>query len=221
MQPLTETLMHSPLKNRIFRDVQLKDTLPGSDQSRYGLVNRALAAGEIWRIRRGMYVLDQAFRDRPCHPFAIAQALTPMSYVSFETALAWHDWIPEAVRVVTSVVPGRKRSSLETPDFGSFSFVPLALKRMAYLEGVSRQQADGQTFLLASPLRALFDLVCLRKLDWSGIDFLTDDLRIDHSALEPLSGIDCMAYLPVYKHQQTRRFIEALARHLSPPGADA
>jgi len=86
MQPLTERIMGSGLVNRVFFDSQLKRMLKGSEASRYGLVNRAVKAGEVHRIRRGLYVLDNKYRKVPLHPFALAQALEPGSYVSLETA---------------------------------------------------------------------------------------------------------------------------------------
>lgn len=215
MQTLTETIFHSNLKNRIFTEAQLKHKLPGSSQSRYGLMHRALRAGEIKRIRRGLYTLNNTLRDVPCYPFAIAQALVPFSYISFETALGWHGWIPEAVQEVASVVPGRKKGYCEHPGFGIFTFYPLALQKGYFLEGVIRQQVDKQTFLLAGPLRALFDLVCLRKMEWSGISPLIRGLRIEENILYRVDAKACEALKSVYKHRRTRHFIEVLAKQLA------
>ena len=215
MQTLTETIFHSNLKNRIFTEVQLKHRLTGSSQSRYGLMHRALQAGEIKRIRRGLYTLNDTLRDVPCHPFGIAQALAPFSYISFETALGWHGWIPESVQVVASVVPGRKKWFCEHPDFGIFTFYPLALEKGYFLEGVTRQQVDKQTFLLAGPLRALFDLVCLRKMEWTGISQLVRGLRIEEDILYSVNSMVCEALKSVYKHRRTRHFIASLAKQLA------
>jgi hypothetical protein len=41
-------------------------------------------------------MLGQSVRKNDVHPFAVAQALLPGSYVSFETALAFHGWIPHS-----------------------------------------------------------------------------------------------------------------------------
>jgi predicted transcriptional regulator of viral defense system len=40
------------------------------------------------------------------------------SYISFETALAYHGWIPERVFVTASVVPGRKSRRYENEKMG-------------------------------------------------------------------------------------------------------
>jgi predicted transcriptional regulator of viral defense system len=67
-----------------------------------------MKSGELVRLQRGLYVLADRYRAQPCHSFAVAQAFAPGSYISFETALAYHGWIPERVFVTASVVPGRK-----------------------------------------------------------------------------------------------------------------
>ena len=108
MQALTEQLLFHPLRERILDEGQLANIVGGSPARRYGLVNRALQAGELQRLMRGLYVLPQRFRQTCLHPFVIAQRLQATSYISFETALAWHGWIPEAVYSTASVTPGRK-----------------------------------------------------------------------------------------------------------------
>ena len=97
MQSLTEKIIDMNQANRVLNDMQLRRMLGGGNARRYGLVNRALKMGELHRLNRGLYVLDNKYRDYPLHPFALAQALMPGSYVSFETALSHHGWIPEAV----------------------------------------------------------------------------------------------------------------------------
>ena len=214
MQTLTQQLIDKGLANRVLSDAQLARLIEGSPQRRYSLVNRAMKAGELLRLRRGSYVLDAPFRDYPIHPFAIAQAFVPGSYVSFETALAHHGWIPEAVYTTASVTPGCKSSSYEHPQFDSFTFHPLAIQDGYFLERVERQQVDHQTFLLASPVRALMDLVCLRKSAWQGMDWLVEGLRIDHELLRGVTGADIRTLASVYKQKRVKDFLKALAREL-------
>ncbi len=220
MQKLTETIIHSDFKNRIITEVQLKRLLSGSNQRRYGLVHRAMQAGELRRIRRGIYILNNSLRDTSCNPFALAQAIYPSSYISFETALSWHGWIPERVVEIASVVSTRKKNYFNIPEFGIFTFSPLAITRFGFLRGVMRHQVDQQTFLLAQPLRALFDLVCQRKMEWSGLSALTHGLRIDETFLLAVDSSECHTYISLYKHQRTRHFIEKLSEYISTRGAD-
>lgn len=210
MQTLTQVLLEQGWDRRILDDAQLARLLGGSDARRYGLVNRALQAGELLRLKRGLYVMTPHFRQTLPHPFVVAQALLPASYVSFEAALAWHGWIPEAVYATTSVTPGRKSLSYEVQDYGQFVFHPLALASGYFLSGVQRVELEGQHCLLASPLRALLDLACLRKLAWQGLPALLEGMRLDEDELYNVPHAEIEQLRPVYKHQRVRDYLEAL-----------
>ncbi|WP_177421019.1 type IV toxin-antitoxin system AbiEi family antitoxin domain-containing protein [endosymbiont of Lamellibrachia barhami] len=214
MQTLTKQLIELKLANRVFTDAQLERVIEGSKQRRYHLVNRAIKAGELLRLRRGSYLLAEPFRNHPVHPFALAQAFAPGSYVSYETALAHHGWIPEAVYTTTSVTPGRKSLEYQHGSFGHFSFHPLAIQPGYFLELVDREQSRKQSMLVAKPIRALMDLVCLRKVEWQGVEWLDESLRIDYESLRQVTGADIRTLKLVYKHKRVIRFLDLLAREL-------
>lgn len=218
MQALTEKILEQQLGERVLNDVQLARILGGSDARRYGSVNRALRAGELQHVKRGLYLLPPRFRHDPVHPFALAQALLPTSYVSFESALSYHGWIPEAVYTSASVTPERKSRRYELEALGCFTFQPLAIQPGYFLEQVERLQLTGQTLLLAKPLRALMDWVCLRKLAWQGLDVLLDGMRLDEDLLHQLdssvTAADISALAQVYKHQRVRDYLQHFAREL-------
>ncbi len=214
MQVLTERVVEHGLRDKVLSDQQLDRLIGSSPASRYGLVNRALKAQELIRIRRGLYVLPSKYRTEPLHPFAVAQALAPGSYISFETALGAHGWIPEQVRVIASVVPGRKSSRLEHTVLGSFTFHPLALHPAHFLELIERRPLGSQVALLAHPLRAIVDLVTLRKLDWQGLPWLTQGLRIEEAQLRTITRLQVQTLLTVYKQKRPREFLRALAQEI-------
>jgi Predicted transcriptional regulator len=214
MQTLTQRIIDQGLANRLLSDTQLARLLDGSAQRRHNLVNRAMKAGELVRLRRGAYVLDDRFRTYPAHPFALAQAFVAGSYVSFETALAYHGWIPEAVYTTACVTPGRKTLTRDHPLFGSFSFHPLAIAPGHFLVQVERLQAVQQTMLVAKPFRALMDLVCLRKVEWQGMGWLVDGLRIDHEHLRNVADTDIRMLGAVYSQKRVKSFLHAFAREL-------
>lgn len=214
MQSLTERLIELELANRVLSYKQLARVVGGSPQRRYGLVNRAMKAGELLRLNRGSYLLAERFRDYPSHPFALAQAFVPGSYVSFETALAHHGWIPEAVYTTASVTPGRKSLDYEHPVFGRFSFHPLAIQAGYFLELVARVQITQQSLLVAEPFRALMDLVCLRKLEWQGMEWLTEGMRVDYEHLQNITSADIRTLELVYKQKRVNSFLKSLAREL-------
>ncbi len=215
MQTLVQKLIDQGLENRVLTEKQLARVLEGSQQRRYGLVNRALNAGELHRLSRGRYLLAERFRDYPGHPFALAQTFVQGSYVSFETALAYHGWIPEAVYTTSCVTPDRKTLVFESGKFGRFSFHPLAVNTDRFLELVQRVQITQQTMLVAEPIRALMDLVCLRKTQWQGLEWLLEGLRIDVEYLESIKQSDMDTLMLVYKQKRVKTFLNSLARALN------
>lgn len=207
MLTLAREISAAGLGSRILEDRQLADLIGGSAPRRYGLVNRAVKDGALVRIKRGKYVLGEQYRTDPIHPFAVAQSLVPGSYVSFETALAYHGWIPETVFTTASVSPGRKTVEYETPYFGRFDFHPLAIHPFYLLASVDRTSLGKQTALVAQPLRAILDLVALRKQSWQGLDWLTRGMRIDAAQLLSLKQSNFAALKPVYKHKAANAFL--------------
>jgi hypothetical protein len=217
MQTLTDILKNHGMANHLLTDVQLRRVLDGTAQRRYNLVNRALKAGELHRLRRGLYLLARPYRDYDCHPFGLAQMLRPGSYVSLETALSYYDWIPEAVYVTASIVPGRKSYQFESGLMGRFSFHPLAINTGHFLELVSRETVNQQTVLVAQPLRALMDLVCLRKLKWQGLEWFDKSMRIEPDLLETISVSQLRTLRLVYKQKRMQEFLRAFEEALGLP----
>jgi len=214
VQTLTEVLLHQGLAGRVLSERQIDRLLGGEASRRYGLVNRALKADELIRIRRGLYVLPPGYGTGLPHPFVVAQAIEPGSYVSLETSLSFHGWIPEAVRVTASIVSGRKSLSVDHQTLGVFTFHPLALQKEGFLELIERQKFGAQTAWVAKPLRALMDLVALRKVEWQGLYWLTEGLRIDLPLLRKVPKAQFDALSEVYQHKRARSFLQSLVKEL-------
>ncbi|PZQ94475.1 MAG: hypothetical protein DI533_22175 [Cereibacter sphaeroides] len=212
MSSLAQLVSATRLAGRVFNERQLAEVLGGSDARRYGLVNRALKDGSLIRVKRSTYVLGEKHRSDPIHPFAIAQSLVPGSYISFESALAYHGWIPEAAFVTASVSPGRKTMRFETGNFGMFGFHPLAIAPYQFLTAVDRVTFNKASAFVAQPLRALIDLVALRKEPWSGIAWATRGMRIDEDRLLRLRRRDVSVLKAVYKHKAVGAFLTSLER---------
>lgn len=215
MQTLTEELIHAGWAGRVLSQAQLARLLGGTPQRRYNLVNRALQHGELLQLRRGLYLLAAQSQSKPPHPFVLAQALQSGSYISFETALCFHGWIPESVPVTLSVVPGRRRLKVDHAVLGLFRFYPLALRPGYFLEAVERHGFAGQTALVAQPLRALLDIVCQRKLEIGGVRALTQSMRIDDQLLMQTQAPTWQALQQVYAHKRLSTAIQTLQQELA------
>jgi hypothetical protein len=207
MTPLTEIIIESGRAERPLSAQQLEHLLEGGSARRYGLVNRALKSNELLQVRRGLYVLAKKYRRYDIHPFVLAQQLLPGSYISAESA-------PEAVRSVLSVTAKGKSQSYEHDTLGKFEFRRMTVNSGYFLQAVARHELQHQVALIAEPLRALLDLVYLRKLPWQGLDFLLSGLRIEEEQLRSLTWLDVTRLLDVYKGKREQEFINELQRSL-------
>ena len=215
MQTLTEELIQAGRAGRALSLAQVARQLHGTPQRRYNLVNRALQHGELLQLRRGLYLLAPQLQSQTPHPFVLAQALQSGSYVSFESALSFHGWIPEAVPVTLSVLPGRRRLEVDHAVLGLFRFYPLALRPGYFLEAVDRHTFNGQTALVAQPLRALLDIVCLRKLEGASVRELAHSMRIDDELLMQTNAASWQSLQLVYAHKRMTTAIEALQSEMT------
>ena len=175
------------------------------------LLKRAVASREIWRLRRGLYCLSERYAQARVNPLELAQRIHGPSYVSMETALSHHGWIPEAVRAVTSVALERSRT-FDTP-VGLFSFT--RVPQRLFLAGVRRVSADaGGAFFLATPLKALADLVYAQRWDWRSVNPVVDSLRVEEELLAELTGELFDEVMAAYRPGRSCRFLAGLRKDL-------
>ncbi len=210
MNTLTELIFKSGNADRLFSAKFLEHLLGGTAASRYGLVNRALKSGELLQVRRGLYLLAPEYRRNKIHPFSVAQQLLPGSYITAESALSFHGWIPERVISVVSCIPKGRAVVYEHDILGMYEFSRMTVNHGYFLEMVSRHVLNQQVALIAEPLRALLDMVYLRKMEWQGVDFLLNGLRIDENELFGVSSSSIIELKKVYKGKRELLFLEGL-----------
>jgi predicted transcriptional regulator of viral defense system len=121
-------------------------------------ISRWTTAGKLYQLRRGLYALAPPYQKTSPHPFLVANRLVRASYVSLQAALAYYGLIPEYVPVVTSVTTARP-VEYETP-LGHYAFRHIK-QRLFYGYHVTEVN-DGQSAFVASPEKALLDLVYLQ-----------------------------------------------------------
>ena len=110
MQSLTEAVLKLAPPGGLFSETVVSNLFPhGSDGARKQLVHRAVASGEISRLKPGLFALRPEYRRTGLHPYVVAAFLHSPSHVSLESALAHHGLIPEAVQQ-TSYCVARPRA---------------------------------------------------------------------------------------------------------------
>lgn len=142
--------MQSPIPSEPILDtVRMRHALSGLADQR-GKITRLLESGELISLRRGLYA-----SRRDLDPLCLAGPIYGPSYVSFETALAWHGMIPEGVGEILSATV--KRAATFTNDFGRFRY--LTIPKGVYPAGIQRIIDADLPFLIASPTKALADRI--------------------------------------------------------------
>ena len=210
MNKATESIIEN-IKNDIFTDVDLANILHGTSSRRYALVKRMIASGDIIHIRRGLYCLTQKYQRDQMNLFSLAQRVYGPSYVSFESALSYHGWIPEAVYTVTSA--SMKKSKDFQTSLGDFNFKRIPTPE--FFSFVERIEVSKQhVFFMAHPFKALLDYIYVNKKDWKSPTPAMKSLRIERESFEALSSDDFEALLGQYKNHRLQRFIKGVRKEL-------
>ncbi len=210
MQTVTEIVLEKAERGVFTRDQAA--LWVGSRGARLdALLKRAVASREVWRVRRGLYCLSDRYRHGRINPLELAQRVHGPSYISLETALSHHGWIPEAVQAVTSVTLSRSRT-FNTP-VGLFSFTRVPQRR--FLSGARRvSEEGGDAFFLATPLKALADHVYVQRHDWHSSAPVIESLRVEDELLAELTGERFDEVMFAYKPGRVTRFLAGLRKDL-------
>ncbi|MBQ8645219.1 MAG: hypothetical protein IJ476_02475 [Bacteroidales bacterium] len=136
--------------------------------------------GYIIRLKRGLYVVNPEYSGKMLSSELIANHLYAPSYISMSTALRYYGLIPEAVYTHQSMTVKHSRS-FQTP-IGIYNYK--YIDREAFPVGVRSIHMGEYAFLIASPEKALCDLIAnsskvnLRFLK-DVENYLKHDIRMD------------------------------------------
>ncbi len=112
--------------------------------------------GLLIRLRQGYYTFPE-YKSKPGFTLFFANRIYRPSYISLHTALAFYGLIPEAVVQITSV------TSLKTAGFknstGDYEYKNVREELMFGYD--VKPLTDGKSFQIASPEKALLDLLHL------------------------------------------------------------
>lgn len=209
MNIVTEKVLDN-LEQDIFTDRDIGVLFSGTDASRYGLMKRALKSGEIIRLRRGIYCLSKKHQRRGINLYSLSQQLYGPSYISLESALSYHGWIPEGVFSTTCVC--MKKSLLFKTPLGSFDYSHIP--SVVFYEGVARIEEQNDAYFMAHPWKALCDYVYIYKKQWRSIDPLIKSLRIDQQKIQQAKEQELLILRKNIKNRNVHRFIDGVMKGL-------
>lgn len=209
MDPAFENLLLEwPLS--VIRDVDIATVMFDNAPLRYAVVNRALKKGTLIRLRRGIYLVGKPFRKNSPSNFQIAHTIYGPSYISFESALFYHQWIPEAVYTTMSAASKRSRE-FNTP-LGIFQYVHVP-DHLCYL-GVQRMGSEEEGFFIADPWKALADHYYAYNRNWNRLEDLHLDMRIEMENILESDLTTLRILSESYQSKKVRKFLSKMLRDL-------
>lgn len=153
--------------------------LDRSSDARQAVIKRAVQKGVLEPVRRDLYLIKIA-KTLAVNAFELVPVIYGPSYLSLESALSYHGWIPEAVRTITCASVKRAKE-FDTP-LGLFSYVHVPTE--AFFCGVEQHLSNGLTLFIATPMRAIADIIYARKRTWATANALFEDLRIEKESFK-------------------------------------
>ena len=141
-------------------------------------------AGELIRLRRGLYVVNPELSGKPINVQLCANHIYGPSYVSLHWALRWYGLIPERVFRMTSVTI--QPSKVFENTLGIFDYYKV--NREYFPIGVRSISDEDISYLMATPEKALCDLILydsyLPSRSVKGLmRYLEEDIRFDMDEL--------------------------------------
>lgn len=144
-------------------------------------ISRSLSYREIYRLKNGLYVSADFFNKNKndiAYSFYLANIIRTPSYISSWAALQYYNLTTEAIHSITSVTPKVTRSY--QTKAGNFAYQSIN-KELFTDFSLVHGKFD---FFIASPSKALFDLLYFRTSQFRGlsaetIKLLIAELRID------------------------------------------
>ncbi len=166
----------------------------------------------VIRLKRGLYVVNPEVSRVPLSLELIANQLYAPSYVSMSSALRYYGLIPETVYTMQSITIKHSRS-FDTP-VGHFDYS--SINREAFHIGVTIIDKQTYTFLMASPEKALCDLIAnspkvnLRYM--KDVErYLEEDIRLDMDEFLKMDASVFEQYIEVGKKASS---IQTLLKYL-------
>ncbi|MDO8499213.1 MAG: hypothetical protein Q7S66_00965 [bacterium] len=151
-------------------------------------ISRSLKYKDIISLKNGVYVTADFYdknKNDISYSFYLANILRTPSYISSWTALQHYNLTTEAIHTVISITPKVTRS-YETKA-GNFVYQNLKknlFSNFVSVKGKPELPTNKFDFFIATPSKALFDLLYLKTRQFRGVNFenikpLIEELRID------------------------------------------
>ena len=167
---------------------QIAKNYPVKDSTINSYIVRSTARKDIIQLKRGLYITSDFYianKNNTSYLFYIANVMRAPSYVSSWTALQYYNLTTEIINTVTSVTEKITRD-YET-KVATFSYHSI---NKSFFNDFVLVKGEFE-FFIATPSKALFDLLYFKTNQFKSITFdqidpLIESLRIDIDEMEIL-----------------------------------
>ncbi|MDP1688781.1 MAG: hypothetical protein Q8L47_01460 [bacterium] len=187
-------------KNTVF---QLGKQLRLKDSTVNVYISRFLKYKDIIQLKRGLYVSTDFFdknRNDVSYSFYLANVIRTPSYISSWAALQYYNLATEAIHSVTSVTI--KVTKKYQTKAGNFAYQSIS-KDLFTDFSLAKGKFD---FYIASPSKALFDLLYLRTRQFNNLSVeqikaMISELRIDIDEISKEEQEKFYSMINKYSHE--------------------
>ena len=167
-------------------------------------ISRSLKRKDILSLKNGLYVSADFYNKNKndiSYSFYLANILRTPSYVSSWTALQYYNLTTEVIHTITSITP--KVTRAYKTKIGNFSYQ--SIRKELFSDFVSAK--GGFDFFIASPAKALFDLLYFKTHQFRGtqldsVGALVAELRIDIDEMSQEEQVKFYTMIKNYIHHE-------------------
>jgi hypothetical protein len=194
----------------VFRTVDLCNSIYKKEDINK-MLKEEINKKNIIPIKNDIYILGRFWRKELLTDELVAQMLFPNSYVSLEFVLSQAAWIPEAVYVVTCVTTERKKKNIIMLNKKfEYNYIP----QKKYNAGIRCYEEGKYKYYKAKPLKALADIICERKENWTTLEPLYKSYRIEYENFEMLKSDDFDELQGSYGVLNVENFLDGIRNEL-------
>ncbi|MDR0437744.1 MAG: hypothetical protein LBH22_05520 [Bacteroidales bacterium] len=133
--------------------------------------------GYLIRLKQGYFTFPE-YKNKLDYARYFANRIYKPSYISLHTALSFYDMIPEGVVQITNVTT--LKTATFTNKIGQYSYK--SIKEELFFGYEAKPFSDGHTLLIATPEKALLDLLYLYPFYNNEMEML--ELRLDEDFMQ-------------------------------------
>lgn len=200
-----DALRHQ-LSNRPYFSSKVFETLTENPQLLRVQLSGWVKKGNIWPLKRGLYMLNPRDSEAKLTPYGVADVLYSPSYISLASAMSYYQMIPERVKTITSITT--KKTQSFTNPLGHYTYQHV---QPHFFQGfIQKEDEFGLPFMMATPEKAIVDFLYfqLRLVKQFEMDWFSESLRLQN--IEQLNFEKVKQYAAMSQQKRLMRCIALL-----------